>query len=167
MTIDDKNRSTEVRCAAVDDAVVDADDVARQLAARRRRAHSKAVADVSGPGLRADQPVLGLRTYGQGRVVLALSGYFDQAAIARLVGAFGDLHRLGTEELLIDLSQLGTCPAALARILAQLRMQRLVHGARVEIHHPPAELTATLGDAAVDMFTITDSEHHDHDHDQL
>jgi hypothetical protein len=130
--------------------------VATGPAERRRRAHDAAVAEVSAPLVRADEAAIGLRTYGQGRVALALGGYFDPAAIARLRSTLGDLHRLGTEELIVDLSQLGPCPPALARTLAQLRMQRLVHGARVEVHHPPQELAAVLGHGAADAFTITE-----------
>jgi len=130
---------------------------AGELSSRRRRALSDVVAELTGPAARSSSaPGLAMRVYGEGCLALGLTGTFDRAALARLRDLMSELPRLAPTELVIDLSLLHSCEQALARVLAQLRVQRLVAGARVELHSPPAELTTTLGDTPAEEFGVVD-----------
>jgi hypothetical protein len=73
-------------------AATDTDPRGAELTARRR-AHRKALAEISAPTLSAGAAAVAVRTYGRGRVVLALGGHFDPNALARLRTVLTDVHR--------------------------------------------------------------------------
>lgn len=123
------------------------------LSQRRRRALRDAVSELA---LRSDsrEAATATRVYGEGCLVLVLGGVFDRAALQRLRDLTGELHRLAAVELVIDLSRLRNCPPRLVRAVARIRVKRLVHGARVELHNPPPEIAADLGDTPAQTFDL-------------
>ena len=124
------------------------------LGERRRHALGEAVAEVAAAGSR--RPALAVHVYGEGCVAVALAGEFDRAALEQLRNLTNVLPRLAPAELAVDLSHLESCPPALARALARLRMQRLVDGARVELHSVPAELAIEFGAAPAEAYQVVD-----------
>lgn len=134
-------------------------DLAADLGERRRRAIDEAVTEatsgqVSDPDSWA--PSIALRRYGPGCLALALAGTVDPAGTERVRELGPTLARLAPVELVIDLSRLGACAPPLTRALARLRRQRLIAGARVELHHPPAALAAELGGSPAETYTVHD-----------
>lgn len=125
----------------------------------RRRALSDAVSELAPSAARSAEPGLSTRIYGEGCLALALAGTFDRAALERVRNLMGELHRLAPVELVIDLSLLHTCEQGLSRALAHLRVQRLVAGARVELHNPPPELAGELGQTPAQEFDVVDDTH--------
>lgn len=123
----------------------------------RRRALGEVLLEVGDTAGAALEPALALRTYGEGCVVLALAGTFGRAGVERLHDLMGDVDRLATVELVVELSLLVGGEPALARALAGLRMRRLVAGTRVELHNPPPELTLELGHTPTQAITVTDT----------
>lgn len=131
-------------------------DDAAELSERRRRALGEAVAELASSAARSPEPGLAMRVYGEGCLALALAGTFDRAALERLRNLMAELHHLAHVEVVIDLSLLRTCEQGLARVLAQLRVQRLVAGARVELHSPPPALAVELGHTPAQEFDVVD-----------
>lgn len=121
---------------------------------RRRRAIEEAVRGSAGPTPRC--PGVAVRRYDDDCLVLAVSGVFDEAARARLDAVARDLSRIATAELVLVTSRLTACDRRLARLLSRIRLRHLMEGARVELHDPPLELTAELGQAPVTQFSISD-----------
>lgn len=125
----------------------------------RQAGLAAAFADVSAALAARDEPVLALRCYQPGGLVVALGGRFDHAAVDRLRGRVEELRARAHRELVVECSRLDPCCGRrLARVLAHLRVQCLVGGARVELHHAPAELLAVLGQARCEAFTVTDTD---------
>lgn len=114
-------------------------------AQRRRRALAEAVAHAEPAGAGNRRAAVGVRHYGPGCVALALCGRFDRAGRERLRTLCSELEGQARVELAIDLSGLDHCDAALARVLARLRIRCLAREARVELHSPPEALAAELG----------------------
>ena len=126
------------------------------LGERRRHALGEAVAEVAAAAAGSGRPALAVHVYGEGCVAVALAGEFDRAALEQLRDLTNVLPRLAPAELAVDLSHLESCPPALARALARLRMQRLVDGARVELHSVPAELAIEFGAAPAQAYQVVD-----------
>ena len=122
--------------------------------ARRRRAVEEAGRE--SVGLTPSAPGIAVRRFGRGCLVIAIAGTFDDAARARLDAVTRDLSGLATAELVVCTSHLVGCDRRLARLLSRLRLHHLMAGARVELHDPPPELTAELGQAASERFTVRD-----------
>lgn len=102
------------------------------------------------------RPATAARAYGPGCLALALAGTVDQAGVEHLRALRPEVDRLAGNELALELSGLTECGPSLVQVLAGLRIARLAAGARVELHTPPAELTAVLGQDPVPAFTIRD-----------
>lgn len=123
----------------------------------RRAAVNSALDEVAAAVAGTDEPVLALRCYEPGGLVVALGGHFDPAAVDRLRGRVVELRARARTELVLECFHLGpSCGGPLARVLARLRVQCLIEGARVELHHCPAELRAELGRTTPQAYTVTD-----------
>ena len=93
----------------------------------------------------AHLPAMAIRPFGEGCVVIALRGAFDQHATERLAGLLRDLRHLTTVELVMDLGGLGDCHHRLARALARARGEALAGGAQVALLNAPTSLRPDLG----------------------
>lgn len=126
------------------------------LVQRRRDALAAARAELAAAAAPAGEPAVAIRGYGDGQLAVALAGTFERAAIEALRGRLRDLGRVASDELVIDLSGLASCHSTLARFLAELRVKRLIAGARVELHGVPPELSVALGHSPAQRFTVHD-----------
>lgn len=115
------------------------------LPRRRRRAVAEAVAQAEPSAVGNRRAAVGVRRYGPGCVALALRGRFDRQGRERLRALSAELERQARKELVIDLSGLEHCDAALARVIARLRIRCVAREARVELNDPPEALAAELG----------------------
>lgn len=127
-----------------------------ELAQRRRDAVAEARAELATADVSGSEPAIATRGYGPGHLVIALAGTFDRAAVERLRGTLRDLGRVASSELVVELSGLASCNSALARFLAQLRVQRLINGTRVELHSAPTELRTVMGHSPDRTFAVHD-----------
>jgi anti-anti-sigma regulatory factor len=125
---------------------------------RRREAIATTRAELAAAAVPTSQPAIATRSYGDGQLSVSLAGTFDRAAVERLRGTLRDLGRVASDELVIDMAGLASCNSSLARFLAQLRVQRLIAGTRVELHDVPPELATALGHSPPEKFAV-----HDHD----
>lgn len=118
------------------------------------------LAEVASAPAREDAPVIAIRSFGPGRLALAVAGAVDAGVVERL-GALLDEHlvrELSAAELVIDLSGVRTCEPGLARLLDRVRSRRLVEGCRVELCNPSAALGAGLEKATLtEAFTVYDA----------
>lgn len=111
------------------------------------------------PG-RGDEPVIAIRSFGAGRLVLALTGAVDGRVVQRLRTLLDEplVRELGTAELVIDLSEVRTCEPGLIRFLHRLRTRRTVTGYRLELRDPSEAFGAGLDDATLsEAFTVYDA----------
>ena len=127
-----------------DDVVIDDVDLPADRPERRRAAVVQAISHAE-PATRDRRGAVGIRRYDPGSFALALRGRFDRCAREILQGLVDELPRVARTELVIDLSGLDRCDAALARAVARLRIRCLARGARVELHDPPPAVTVELG----------------------
>lgn len=153
---DERDAVEAARCGvAVAEAL--ALDVAGGPDQCRRAAITAALDEVSAALAAPDAPILALRRYQPGGLVAALGGRFDAAAVDRLCGRTAELRAHARRELVLECSQLRpSCGSRLPRVLARLRVQCLVDGARVELHHPPAQLVTELGQVRPQVYRVTD-----------
>lgn len=136
-----------------------ADEFIAGPARRRRDAIASTRAELATAS--SSQPAIATRSYGDGQLAVSLAGTFDRAAVERLRGTLRDLGRVASDELVIDMSGLASCNSVLARFLAQLRVQRLIAGTRVELHDIPPELATALGHSPAEKFAVHDEQRDD------
>lgn len=118
------------------------------------------LAEVAAGPAREDEPVIAIRSFGAGRLALAVAGAVDGVVVERLRALLDEhlVRDLSATELVIDLSEVRTCEPGLARLLDRVRSRRVAEGCRVELCNPSAALevgldTATLSEA----FTVYDA----------
>lgn len=121
---------------------VDEDPVA--LAARRDRTRSRARMGALAEQQHGERPGLAARSFGPGRVVLAVAGNVEDGDMLRLRRLLPEVARYADRELVVDLAVLRRCSSGFAHLLAYVRGQCLARGADVELHDPPGPLRALL-----------------------
>ncbi|NMO88326.1 STAS domain-containing protein [Actinomycetospora sp. TBRC 11914] len=109
---------------------------------------------------RQDEPVIAIRSFGTGRLALAVAGTVDTGVVERLRTLLDErlVRELSAVELVVDLSEVRTCVPGLARLLARVRTGRLAEGCRVELCNPSEALAAGLDTASLtEAFTMYDA----------
>jgi anti-anti-sigma regulatory factor len=127
---------------------------------RRLEATLGVLAEVASTPARADEPVIAIRSFGAGRLALALAGAVDAGVVERLQALLDEhlVRRLSAAELVIDLSEVRTCGPGLARLLDRVRIRRLAEGCRVELCNPSEALGVGLDQATLSQaFTVYDA----------
>jgi anti-anti-sigma regulatory factor len=127
---------------------------------RRLEATLGVLAEVAATPAREDEPVIAIRSFGTGRLALALAGAVDAAVVDRLRTLLDEhlVRELSATELVIDLSEVRTCEPGLVRLLDRVRIRRLAEGCRVELCNPSEALGAGLDRATLTQaFTVYDA----------
>lgn len=104
--------------------------------------------------------MIAIRSFGAGRLALAVAGVVDDRVVERLRALLAEplVRELGAQELVIDLSEVRVCEPGLTRFLHQVRLRRMVAGCRVELRNPSAALGVGLEDATSgEVFTLYDA----------
>lgn len=118
------------------------------------------LAEVAATPAREDEPVIAIRSFGAGRLALALAGAVDAAVVERLRALLEEhlVRQLSADELVIELSEVRSCCPGLARLLDRVRSRRLVEGCRVELRNPSPALGVGLERAGLTaVFTVYDA----------
>jgi anti-anti-sigma regulatory factor len=118
------------------------------------------LAEVAATPAREDEPVIAIRSFGAGRLALAVAGAVDAGVIERLRALLDEhlVRELSADELVIDLSEVRTCEPGLARLLDRVRSRRLAEGCRVELCNPSEALGVDLHRATLtEAFTVYDA----------
>jgi anti-anti-sigma regulatory factor len=127
---------------------------------RRLEATLGVLAEVASTPARQDEPVIAIRSFGAGRLALALAGAVDAGVVERLRALLDEhlVRELSAAELVIDLSEVRTCVPGLARLLDRVRSRRITEGCRVELCNPSEALGAGLDKATLaEVFTVYDA----------
>jgi hypothetical protein len=127
---------------------------------RRLEATLGVLAEVAAAPAREDEPVIAIRSFGAGRLALAVAGAVDGIVVERLRALLDEhlVRDLSATELVIDLSEVRTCEPGLARLLDRVRSRRVAEGCRVELCNPSAALEAGLDKATLtEVFTVYDA----------
>lgn len=105
---------------------------------RRLEATLGVLAEVASTPAREDEPVIAIRSFGAGRLALAVAGTVDTPVVDRLRTLLDErlVRDLSAVELVIDLSEVRTCVPGLAGLLDRVRTRRLAEGCRVELCNP-------------------------------
>lgn len=111
---------------------------------RRRSATADAVEEALG-GARSGRPVVAVRRFGDGEIVVALGGHLDHGALRRVDAVLHEVHRLATRRLVIDLSAAHGCHPGLAGVLGHARIRCLVDEVDVSVQNLPDELRDEYG----------------------
>ena len=127
---------------------------------RRLEATLGVLAEVASTPAREDEPVIAIRSFGAGRLALAVAGAVDAGVIERLRALLDEhlVRELSADELVIDLSEVRTCEPGLARLLDRVRSRRGAEGCRVELCNPSEALGVGLDRATLtEAFTVYDA----------
>jgi len=127
---------------------------------RRLEATLGVLAEVASTPAREDEPVIAIRSFGAGRLALAVAGAVDAGVIERLRALLDEhlVRELSADELVIDLSEVRTCEPGLARLLDRVRSRRVAEGCRVELCNPSEALGVGLDRATLtEAFTVYDA----------
>jgi anti-anti-sigma regulatory factor len=127
---------------------------------RRLEATLGVLAEVASAPAREEEPVIAIRSYGAGRLALAVAGAIDARAVDRLRALLDEhpVRELSAHELVIDLSGVRTCVPGLTRLLDRVRIRRLAEGCRVALCNPSDALGAGLERASLtEVFTVYDA----------
>jgi hypothetical protein len=127
---------------------------------RRLEATLGVLAEVASAAAREDEPVIAVRSFGAGRLALAVAGAVDAGVVDRLRALLDEpvVRELSADELVIDLSGVRTCESGLARLLDRVRTRGLVDGCRVELCNATAALGVGLEKATLtEAFTVYDA----------
>lgn len=127
---------------------------------RRLEATLGVLAEVASTPAREDEPVIAIRSFGAGRLALALAGRVDAGVVERLRALLDErlVRQLSAAELVIDLSEVRSCESCLARLLDRVRIRRLAEGCRVELCNPSEALGAGLDRVTLsEAFTVYDA----------
>jgi hypothetical protein len=127
---------------------------------RRLEATLGVLAEVAATPAREDEPVIAIRSFGAGRLALAVAGAVDAAVVERLRALLDEhlVRALSADELVIELSEVRTCAPGLARLLDRVRSRRMTEGCRVELRNPSSALGVGLERASLtEAFTVYDA----------
>jgi hypothetical protein len=127
---------------------------------RRLEATLGVLAEVASTPAREDEPVIAIRSFGAGRLALAVAGAVDAGIIERLRALLDEhlVRELSADELIIDLSEVRTCEPGLARLLDRVRSRRVSEGCHVELRNPSEALGVGLEKATLtEAFTVYDA----------
>ena len=127
---------------------------------RRLEATLGVLAEVVSTPAREDEPVIAIRSFGAGRLALALAGRVDAGVVERLRALLDEhlVRELSAAELVIDLSEVRSCEPCLARLLDRVRIRRLAEGCRVELCNPSEALGVGLDRVTLsEAFTVYDA----------
>jgi hypothetical protein len=108
--------------------------------AQRRRSATAEAVDEALAGARCGRPVVAVRRFGDGEIVVALGGHLDHGALRRVDAALREVQRLATRHLVIDLSAARGCHPGLAGVLGHARIRCLVDEVDVSVQNLPDEL---------------------------
>ncbi|PVZ08138.1 STAS domain-containing protein [Actinomycetospora cinnamomea] len=114
------------------------------LEQRRRVATAEAV-DEALAGARSGRPVVAVRRFGEGALVVALGGHVDHATVRHVEAVLRNLHHLASRHLVVDLTAVRRCDVGLARVLGHARIRCLVDDAAVTVQNLPDELRGEYG----------------------
>jgi anti-anti-sigma regulatory factor len=127
---------------------------------RRLEATLGVLAEVTATAAHEDTPVIAIRSFGTGRLALAVAGAVDAGVVERLRALLDEhlVRELSAAELVIDLSEVRSCEPSLARLLDRVRIRRLTEGCRVELCNPSQALRVGLDRATLtEAFTVYDA----------
>ena len=127
---------------------------------RRLEATLGVLAEVAATPAREDEPVIAIRSFGAGRLALAVAGAVDAEVVERLRALLDEhlVRELSADELIIELSAVRTCCPGLARLLDRVRSRRITEGCRVELRNPSSALGVGLERATLtEAFTVYDA----------
>jgi anti-anti-sigma regulatory factor len=91
------------------------------------------------------QPVVAVRRYGDGALVVALGGHIDHATVRHVDAILRDVHHLASRHLVIDLTAVHSSDLGLARVLGHARIRCVIDDADVTISNLPLELRDEYG----------------------
>ncbi|MFC5063798.1 STAS domain-containing protein [Actinomycetospora atypica] len=129
---------------------------------RRLEATLGVLAEVASAPAREDEPVIAIRSFGPGRLALAVAGTVDGGVVDRLRALLDErlVRQLSARELVIDLSEVRTCGPGLARLLDRVRSRRIAEGCRVELRNPSEAFGTGLEKATLtEAFTVYEAVH--------
>lgn len=132
----------------------------QQRRSRRLDATLAVLGEVASAPGRGDEPVIAIRSFGAGRLALAVAGAVDTGVVERLRALLDErlVRELSANELVIDLSEVRSCGPGLARVLDRMRSRRIVEGCRVELRNPSEALGVGLENATLtEAFTVYDA----------
>ena len=127
---------------------------------RRLEATLGVLAEVASAPAREHEPVVAIRSFGAGRLAMAVAGAVDARVVERLRALLEEhlVRELSAVELVIDLSEVRTCEPGLARLLHRVRSRRMAEGCRVELRNPSEALGVGLENATMtEAFTVYDA----------
>jgi hypothetical protein len=112
---------------------------------QRRRAAAAEAVDEALDGARSGRPVVAVRRFGDGDVVVALGGPLGRSALRDVDAVLREVHHLATRQLVIDLAAVHGCHPGLAGVLGHARIRCLVDEVDVSVHNLPDELRDEYG----------------------
>ena len=127
------------------DATVPPDAVGTGGLQQRRRIAVAEAIDEAFVSARSGRPVVAVRRFGDGALVIAPGGHIENATVRHLDAVLRDVHRLASRHLVIDLTAVRSSDLRLARVLARVRIRGLLDDTDLTVHNLPDELRDEYG----------------------